>query len=56
NIQKEIMHLLAEQPLTTDALRKKLPDISKEKLVSVVRYLLDEGYILQENGILKAHS
>ncbi|NLI37568.1 MAG: RecQ family ATP-dependent DNA helicase, partial [Bacteroidales bacterium] len=46
NIQKEIMHLLAEQPLTTDALRKKLPDISKEKLVSVVRYLLDEGYIL----------
>lgn len=56
NIQKEIMHLLTEQPLTTDALRKKLPDISKEKLVSVVRYLLDEGYILQENGILKAHS
>jgi len=56
SIQKEIMQLLAEQPLTTDALRKRLPTVTKEKLVSVVRHLLDEGYIVQENGILKTHS
>ena len=56
NIQKEIIHLLAEQPLTTDALRKRLPSVTKEKLVLVLRHLLDEKYIVQENGILKAHS
>lgn len=56
NISTKVIQLLTDQSLTPDALRKKLPDITKEKLVSVVRHLLDEGYILQENGILKAHS
>jgi len=56
NISTKVIQLLTDQSLTPDALHKKLSDITKEKLVSVVRHLLDEGYILQENGILKAHS
>lgn len=56
SIRAEVIRLLTEQPLTPDVLRKRLPTITKEKLVSVVRHLLDEGYIVQENGILKAHS
>lgn len=41
-VSVRIKNILQQTPLHIDGLEKQLPDVGKEKLVSVVRYLLDE--------------
>jgi ATP-dependent DNA helicase RecQ len=47
-----IQQLLKDGPLTLDIVRKELSDITKEDLVTVIRHMVDEDYIKQENGII----
>lgn len=52
-ISAQILQALAEKPLSIDLLCKNLADINKDKIIPAIRYMLDEGYITQENGILE---
>jgi ATP-dependent DNA helicase RecQ len=50
-ISLSVLRLLTEEPLTPDVLRTKLP-VDKEKLVTVVRFMLDEEVIVSQDGVL----
>jgi ATP-dependent DNA helicase RecQ len=50
-ISLSVLRLLAKGPLTPDVLRTKLP-VDKEKLVTVVRFMLDEEVIVSQDGVL----
>lgn len=53
-ISARIQQLLKDGPRTPDIIRKELPDIPQEELVSVLRHMVDEDYIKQEDGVIKA--
>ncbi len=53
-ISARIQQLLKDGPRTPDIIRKELPDIPQEELVSVLRHMVDEDNIKQEDGVIKA--
>ena len=53
-ISARIQQLLKDGPRTPDIIRKELPDIPQEELVPVSRHMVDEDYIKQEDGVIKA--
>jgi ATP-dependent DNA helicase RecQ len=52
-ISAQILQALTDEPLTMTSLCNKLNDIDRNKLIPAIRYMLDEGYIIQENSLLK---
>jgi ATP-dependent DNA helicase RecQ len=53
-ISSQIRQVLSAGALAPAALRKALAGVQLEKLTATIKFLLDEGYIEQENGLLKS--
>lgn len=51
HIRKNILDVLAEEPLTVNALVKKIP-LTEDKAIKVIRFMLDNGE-LKENKLMK---